>query len=97
MAQKNTFTAPSLKEAKQLYRAAVRVKELAPWDWMDESDIFGVQNPETGELGFVSIMGMAGEHFAIGLYQGAEGLYGFWDLESEGFMANPRQLLEMSH
>lgn len=95
MAQKNTFNAPSLEEARRLYQVAIRVKELAPWTWMDESEIFGVQNPETGELGFVSIMGMAEEHFAVTVYQGAEGLYGFWDLESGEVMANPQRLLEI--
>lgn len=49
--QKSTFPAPSLEEARRLYQAAMRVKELAPWEWMDEADIFGVQDPETGELG----------------------------------------------
>lgn len=96
MTKKSAFTSPSLEEAKELYQVAVRVKELAPWTWMDESDIFGVQNPETGELGFVSVMGMAGEHFAVGIYQGAEGLHGFWDLEAgDPTTLNPQALLEI--
>ena len=41
------------------YEAADHIKELAPWQWMQESDIFGVQDPETGEFGFVSVMGQA--------------------------------------
>ena len=95
MTQDNTFTPPSLAEARQLYQAAVRVKELAPWTWMDESDVFGVQNPETGELGFVSVMGMAGEHFAIAVYLGAAGLYGILDFVSEGALTHPQQLLDI--
>ncbi|MBA3247070.1 MAG: DUF7309 domain-containing protein [Pyrinomonadaceae bacterium] len=95
MTKKTTFPAPSLEEAGQLYQAAVRVKELAPWGWMEESDIFGVQQPETGELGFVSVMGMAEEHFAVALYQGAEGLYGLWDLASGDLEENPQRLLEI--
>lgn len=93
--RKSTSTEISLDEAEQLYQSAMRVKELAPWTWMDETDIFGVQNPDTDELGFVSVMGMAGEHFAIAIYQGAEGLYGFWDLESQDTITNPQQLLEI--
>jgi hypothetical protein len=88
-------TAPSLEESRQLYAAAARIKELAPWAWMEESQIFGVQNPETGELGFVSVMGMAGEHFAISVYQGAEGLYGFWDMEEAGPLMDPQMLIEI--
>ncbi len=64
---------PSLKEWRKLYEAAMRVKKIAPWDWMDETDIFGVQNPETDETGFVSVMGAGGEHFAIGVYLGCRG------------------------
>ncbi len=95
MSQEDIFTAPSLEEARQLYQVALRVKELAPWEWMEESDIFGVQNPETGELGFVSLMGMAEEHFAVAVYQGAEGLYGFWDLRSGDELETPQRLLEI--
>ncbi|MBS1812455.1 MAG: hypothetical protein JST84_30090 [Acidobacteria bacterium] len=86
---------PSPEESKKLYEVAGRVKELAPWQWMEESQIFGVKNPETGEIGFVSIMGMGGEHFAISVYRGSEGLYGFWDLAEAGPDVDPHMLLEI--
>ncbi|MGI9107327.1 MAG: DUF7309 domain-containing protein [Pyrinomonadaceae bacterium] len=95
MPQKTDFTAPSLEETRHLYESAARLKELAPWTWMDETEIFGVQHPETGELGFVSVMGMAGEHFAVAIYQGAEGLYGLQDFAADAEMANPQQLLDI--
>lgn len=95
MTRQNTHTPPSPEEARELYRLAARVKELAPWQWMDESDVFGVQDPETGELGFVSIMGMAGEHFAVAVYLGAEGLYGILDFASAEVMTTPEQLLDI--
>lgn len=95
MTQEDTFTPPSLEEASQLYQLMARVKELAPWMWMDESEIFGVQQPETGALGFVSIMGMAGEHFAIAVYQGAEGLYGILDFATSVARPDPQQLLDV--
>ncbi len=93
-ANKEVFTPPSLEESKKLYDLAERVKTLAPWEWMEEVDLFGVQNPETGEIGFVSIMGMAGEHFAVSLYLGPEGLEGFWEMEEGGPLADPQQILE---
>lgn len=95
MTKQNDFKAPSLEEAKELYEAAARVKELAPWEWMDESEVFGVQNPETGELGFVSVMGMAGEHFAVAVYMGAEGLYDILEFASQETITNPDQLLDI--
>jgi hypothetical protein len=86
---------PTIKEWRELYESVVRVKELAPWEWMTEADIFGVQNPETDELGFVSVMGMLGEHYAMSLYLGPEGLYEFWDFEEIGHLASPEGLLEI--
>jgi hypothetical protein len=90
-----TEQSPTLEEWRKLYQAAIHVKELAPWEWMEESDLFGVQHPETDELGFVSVMGMAGEHYAIALYLGPDGLYGFWDLENAGPFMPAEQVLEI--
>ena len=82
-------------EWKRLYELAAELKKLAPWEWMDETEIFGVENPDTGQFGFVSAMGMAGEHLSIGVYLGAEGLYGFWDFQEAGFEAEPFALFEI--
>jgi len=72
---------PTRNEWKRLYQAAIAFKDLAPWEWVEETDVFGIQNPETENLGFVSIMGLLGEHLSMALYLGAEGLQGFWDWE----------------
>jgi len=86
---------PSLEELEHLYDAASKIKELAPWKWMYEDEIFGVQNPQTKGLGFISIMGRAGEHFAVGVYLGAEGLYGFWDMQEGALFDDPMALLDV--
>jgi len=75
---------PTRSEWKRLYQAAIAFKDLAPWEWIEETDVFGIQNPETEELGFVSIMGLLGEHLALALYLGAEGLQAFWHWEDTG-------------
>lgn len=85
---------PTREEWRRLYELAGEVKKLAPWEWMDEKDVFGVQNPESGELGFVSIMGMLGEHLAVALYLGAEGLYSLWAMEEAGPSLSPDLILE---
>ena len=71
---------PTLEEWRNLYRAAREFKELACWDWMMDSQIFGVQNPVTGEIGYCSIMGNSREHFALGVYKGRKGLAGLIDI-----------------
>lgn len=86
---------PTLEEWRRLYEASVRVHELAPWQWMEEDDLFGVQSSATGQTGFVSVMGMAGEHFALGLYLGSWGLYSFWDFHENAEYFEPQQLFEI--
>jgi hypothetical protein len=88
---------PTLDEWHELYQAAIRVKETAPWEWLTETDIFGVQNPETGELGFVSVMGELGEHLALAVYLGPEGLYGFWEFQQIAASAPPEALFGLHH
>ena len=75
---------PSAAEWRNLYDLASRVKTLAPWEWMFEDEIFGVQDPETGTTGFLSVMGEAGAHFAVALYPEPEALYSFLDLHDHG-------------
>lgn len=67
---------PSPQEWKTLYSAALEFKELAAWNWMHDCDIFGIKDPVSGEIGYCCIMGAAGEHYALGLYLGSEGLDG---------------------
>ena len=69
---------PTRQQWQRLYELAIELKEMAPWNWMSEVDLFGLQNPQDGQLGFVSIMGELGEYFALALYRGPEGLAGFW-------------------
>jgi hypothetical protein len=71
---------PTSDEWGRLYAITGRVKDLAPWKWMTEDNVFGVRNPERDEVGFVSVMGAGGEHFAVALYQGAVALYDFFAL-----------------
>ena len=88
---------PSLDEWHRLYEAMIRVKEIAPWEWMTETDVFGVQSPETDELGFVSVMGLLGEHFSVAVYLGPKGLYDFWEFEDAGPSAPAEHIVEISH
>lgn len=81
----NTERPPSLQDWKALYDAAIEFKNAAPWDWMHDTDIFGVQDPVSGETGYCCIMGAAGEHYALGVYSGSEGLEGLMRILSGEF------------
>lgn len=88
---------PTLDEWRRLYDAASRIHRLAPWTWMEEDELFAVQDPETDRLGFVSIMGALGEHLAVALYLGAKGLDGFWQMHEGGPFTPPEQILLTPH
>ena len=49
--------------------AAFRYREIELWKTLEDSDLFAV-SLSTGEIGYCSVMGNAGEHFALGLYIG---------------------------
>ena len=92
------LTAISQAVWKQLYDAAFRVKELAPWEFMEEENLFGIQPSDTKEPAFISIMGARGEHFAVAVYPSVSGWSRFWDLQ-RGVNDFPRHetLLETPH
>src|SRR3954451_3905396 len=86
---------PTNEQWRMLYETAALIKELSPWEWMRETDVFGVQDPKTEEIGFVSVMGMLGEHYGMSLYPNPKALYDFWALEEAGPEINPDALLEI--
>jgi len=67
----------TLDELKTLYDAAIEFRKIEPWKWVKETDIFGVQNPKTNEVGYCCIMGEMGEVLAMAVYNGTEGLNGY--------------------
>ncbi len=95
-APKEILLSSSDPEARELFDLATQVKDLKPWRWMEETDLIGIENPETGEIGFMSVMGSLGEHEAVALYLGAEGLYEFIDLHTDD-SSRAERVLENRH
>ena len=62
--------------------AAFRYRKAEVWKQMYSDDIFAVKL-SNGEIGYCSVMGNGGEHFALGLYRGDSGLKTF--VSSLGF------------
>src|SRR5258706_15353107 len=76
---------PSQQEWTSLCAAAADFQRIACWNWMDDTNIFGVQSPEDGEVGYCCVMGNAGELFGLGVYVGSAGLLGYEMVMSGAF------------
>ncbi len=74
--------APAIKEWQRLYEAALEFKKLECWNWVYDDNVFGVLNPENGEIGYCCIMGNLGEAFALAVYLGSDGLEGYLNIQS---------------
>ena len=63
MAKRNTPPAPTipLDLWRELYQAAASFQLLAPWQWMDDTHVFGVNNEHGVRL--VTVLGSMGEVF----------------------------------
>jgi hypothetical protein len=85
---------PALDQWRKLYDTAAKVRDLTPWAWMEEMDVFGVQDPQTGEIGYVSVMGMLGEYLAVHVYRGSLAIQRFEIIHQEGRNTPLEYLLE---
>ncbi|MFN3739940.1 MAG: DUF6930 domain-containing protein [Thermodesulfovibrionales bacterium] len=65
---------PSLEEWKKLYKTTLSLRGLEPWTYMEETDIFGVCDPESGIIGFCCIIGSWKEALGLIVYRGKAGL-----------------------
>lgn len=81
-----------IEDWMELYKTFDEFKQLACWEWMLDSDLFGVKNPEDGVIGYCCIMGKLGRYKAIAIYQGTEGLESYLRIcngESKSEVFNP--------
>jgi hypothetical protein len=79
---------------KRLFELADSLQTLKPWNFIYEGDIFGIRDPGTGRLGFISFMGSGGEHYAMTVYLGERALVKFFEL-SEHPDLPPEKILEI--
>jgi len=69
MAKRNLPTAPivALELWQQLYQAAADLQLLAPWQWMDDTHVLGINSSQGVRL--ISVMGSLGEVFGLVSYR----------------------------
>ncbi|GIP35403.1 hypothetical protein [Paenibacillus sp. J2TS4] len=78
---------PTLLEWKNCIQAALQFKEKRCWTWITDEMIFGVQNPEDGQIGYCCVMGTSDEMAALSIHLGSEGLEGLQRIRREDLLA----------
>ena len=78
---------PSIHQWRQLYASAEAFGKLEAWEWMWDSDMFGVENPEDGEIGYCCVLGRNKECFSLNIYLGTEGLGTCLEVQKVGMAA----------
>jgi hypothetical protein len=62
----------SFDTAKELYRLAMSLKEVEPWEILDDDEFILMQDPDSGEICYCSVLGGLGMVFSIHVYIGGE-------------------------
>lgn len=70
----------SLDKWKKIYKLASDFNKIKCWEWMLDSDIFGVKNPVDGKIGYCCIMGKLGRFKGLSVYIGTEGLESYFKI-----------------
>ncbi|MDD3777594.1 MAG: hypothetical protein PHN32_08325 [Actinomycetota bacterium] len=65
------------QKLKKAYKLATEFKKLRCWEYMEDTDMFGVMRPVDGLIAYICIMGNAGEVFGLNAYLGPKGLDGY--------------------
>jgi hypothetical protein len=73
---------PSFQEWQSLYAAAIDYWRIQPWLWVDDTDLFGVKNPQDGEIGYCCVVGALGEFIGLVIYLGTEGLESYMKIRT---------------
>ncbi|KEF38478.1 Plasmid pRiA4b ORF-3-like protein [Schinkia azotoformans MEV2011] len=58
----------------RLLELTEELKQLQPWKWIDDDQIFAIQDPETKEYVYCSIMGAGGMEYGLSAFIGVEGI-----------------------
>jgi|GEM_PF-3352464 len=66
---------PSVDPWEEAYDLMDRVRELAPWRWMADDEVFAVHVEEMGWTGYVSVFGAGGTSYGIFVFVGDVGLW----------------------
>ncbi|SKA96650.1 hypothetical protein SAMN05443428_1226 [Caloramator quimbayensis] len=68
----------TLEEWRELYEAAIKIKEMKPWEKLWDMDLITIMPDKESEPTICSIMGKGGNFCGIGAYIGLEAIHNFF-------------------
>ena len=82
---------------KKLYPVALEFQKMAPWEFMYERELFGIQLPGSDEPWFASVMGSTGEFLAVSFYEGVEAAHQFLLIQEDPAEHDPMDIMLIPH
>ena len=70
-----------LETWRRLYDLAGQMSALAPWKWMQQTDVFVVEDPGSHDPLLVSVLGMFSDFCGVAVYAGARAIRYFWEAQ----------------
>jgi hypothetical protein len=89
------WKSPTQEDWNKLFKETLRFRKLQSWKYMDNEDIFGIEDPVSGELLFCSVMGSAEEYYGLAAYFGFEGLHTLMRTSAEDLSQNDEEIYKM--
>jgi len=78
----NETAFPTIAQWRRLHQAAAAFRKLAPWRWMNDNQLFAVQEAPAGPIGYCCVLGALGKILALAVYPGSEGFGSFLRLQN---------------
>jgi hypothetical protein len=82
---------------RRLYELAEKFREGAPWDWVGEGQLFGVENPEKEEIAYCVILGKDNPFPGLAMYKGERGLQSYLQARKAGNLPPLENCLLLSY
>ena len=77
-------------ELNQLYEKAFAFQSLKLWERVEDDQLFAVQVRD--QICYINIMGMLGQHYALGVYPGQEGVDSLWRIYQADGMSDVEKM-----
>jgi hypothetical protein len=68
----------------RLLESAAKIRDLAPWKWMGDRDVFGLQDPDAPRIGFVTNRNLSEGAFAVEILLGPRAFYDYRRMRQSG-------------